>query len=436
MTFLYRILRRATSDANRVYLGKIHVENGNLIPKGEPFIFVANHPSSLLDPLVCAGSLGVPIYFLGRADLFKKKLVAKFLRATHMWPIYRSIDGKDSLSKNEKVFKECYASLKEGNPILLYGEGFTDEQFVRRVKKIKKGAVRIAMGAELEYDFNLNIKIVPIGINYTNPENLGSDLIIRVAEPIKIKDYKAKYEQNNVKTLLEITDELEKKIQNQIIHVKDSGDLKSFEKLIQLDECSMHYSTSDGVPSLSKRWEKTKWLSEKINGLQNEEKESIFKKVNSFWNDVNVPTAELFIIRGLKSNRINIFSEIIILLIGSPIALLGLVVNLPLFILLEKIPPKLTRRSTFYPGMKVAFGAILTPILLLIECTLILPFVEIPYLLPIFLVGGILSGVVAVKYLVVWKRFLRKIYAKRRLREGDRESLQMKYNELIQIINR
>ena len=178
---------------------------------------------------------------------------------------------------------------------------------------------------------------------------------------------------------MEITDELEKKIQNQIIHVKDSGDLKSFEKLIQLDECSMHYSTSDGVPSLSKRWEKTKWLSEKINGLQNEEKESIFKKVNSFWNDVNVPTAELFIIRGLKSTRINIFSEIIILLIGSPIALLRLVVNLPLFILLKKIPPKLTRRSTFYPGMRVAFGAILAPILLLIECALILPFFEKVY---------------------------------------------------------
>lgn len=434
MTFLYWILKQTAPRASEVYFGDVMLENEELIPVGKPFILVANHPSSLLDPIVCGGFINAPIHFLGRADLFKKKPVAKFLRSAHMWPIYRSIDGKDSIIKNEQVFKECYASLKDGNPILLYGEGFTDEHFIRRVKKIKKGAARIAVGAEEQYNFDLDMKIVPVGVNYTNPEKLGGDLLIKFAEPISIKDYEASYRENEVKTFVHITNELEKRIKEQIIHVEDIEDTESFERLLQLDECTMHYTSKDNTPSLSKRWKKTKQLAEKVNNLDAIEKQSLFDKVNSFWTDVNAEGSELYILRALQSKSISGVLELIILVLGFPIALVGLIVNLPLFYLLKTVPQKLTKRITFYAGMKVAFS-FLTPILLTIEYGIISIFIHIPYLYPVLLVGGILTGAFAVKYLVTYRRFKQKRSAKKRLQELNLNELKSKYQELIQLVN-
>lgn len=435
MTFLYWILKQTAPRTGEVYFGDIILENEEAIPEGEPFIFVANHPSSLLDPIVCGGYIKVPIHFLGRADLFKKKAVSKFLRSAHMWPIYRSVDGKDSLAKNEQVFKECYASLKDGNPILLYGEGFTDERFIRRVKKIKKGAARIAMGAESAYDFNLDLKIVPVGINYTNPENLGGDLLIRFAEPISVQEYKEAYEVNNVKTYLEITNELERRIRSQAIHIEEIDDAPSFEKLIQLEEDTMHYTSREGAPALTTRWVKTKQLADKVNSLATEQKESLFDKVNAFWKEVNAEGSELYIVRALKDKTISGVFDLLLLLIGFPIALIGLIINLPLFILLKTLPQKLTPRITFYAGMEVAFGTFLTPILLSIEYGIISMFVYIPYLYPVILIGGILSGIFAVKYLETYRRLKRKMIAKKKLQAMNLEELKLKYQALIDLIN-
>ncbi len=435
MTFLYWILKQTAPRTGEVYFGDIILENEEAIPEGEPFIFVANHPSSLLDPIVCGGYIKVPIHFLGRADLFKKNAVAKFLRSAHMWPIYRSIDGKDSIIKNEQVFNECYASLKDGNPILLYGEGFTDEQFIRRVKKIKKGAARIAVGAEAKYNFELDMKIVPVGINYTNPEKLGGDLLIKFSEPISIKDYKATYQENEVKTYLEITNELEKRIKQEIIHVEEIDDAPSFEKLIQLDEDTMHYTSREGAPALTTRWEKTKQLADKVNSLATDQKESLFEKVNAFWKEVNPEGSELYIIRALQDKSISGVMDILLLLIGFPIALIGLIINLPLFVLLKTLPQKLTPRITFYAGMKVAFGTFLTPILLTIEYGIISLFLYIPYLYPVILIGGIITGIVTVKYLETYRRFKRKLNAKKRLQALNLKELKIKYQALIQLIN-
>ena len=352
-----------------------------------------------------------------------------------MWPIYRSIDGKDSIIKNEQVFNECYASLKDGNPILLYGEGFTDEQFIRRVKKIKKGAARIAVGAEAKYNFELDMKIVPVGINYTNPEKLGGDLLIKFSEPISIKDYKATYQENEVKTYLEITNELEKRIKQEIIHVEEIDDAPSFEKLIQLDEDTMHYTSREGAPALTTRWEKTKQLADKVNSLATDQKESLFEKVNAFWKEVNPEGSELYIIRALQDKSISGVMDILLLLIGFPIALIGLIINLPLFVLLKTLPQKLTPRITFYAGMKVAFGTFLTPILLTIEYGIISLFLYIPYLYPVILIGGIITGIVTVKYLETYRRFKRKLNAKKRLQALNLKELKIKYQALIQLIN-
>lgn len=430
MTFLYWILKQTAPRTGEVYFGDIKLENEDVIPVGKPFIFVANHPSSLMDPIICGGYINVPIHFLGRADIFKGKFISGFLRKSHMWPIYRNVDGKESLSKNEQVFKECYASVKEGNPILLYGEGRTDERFIRRVKKIKKGAARIAMGAEVAYDFELDLKIIPVGINYTNPENFGGDLLIRFAEPISVKEYKELHDENAVKSLLEITNEIERRLLNEVVHINNVEDSEGFEQTLQLFENTMHYVSRDGVPALNERWETSKHIAEVLNEMEQSKKESFFQKVKSFWQKINSEGNELYIIRALNGGKVSSAAELIQLILGFPLALVGLILNFPLFYLLKTLPQKLTKRITFYAGMKVAFGTFLTPILLSLEYLIFSLFIYIPYLYPVILIGGIISGIYAVRYLQVWRRFKRKQCALKRLKSLDQKGLKSEFDAL------
>lgn len=430
MTFLYWLLKQLGPLACKVYFSEIKVSNEHVVPNDTPVIFVANHPSSLMDPIICGSYITRPLFFLGRADLFQSKLFSIFLRQAHMWPIYRSIDGVDTLSKNKGVFEDCYQSLAENNSIILYGEGFTDEQFVRRVKNLKKGAARIAIGAELTHNFELDLKIVAVGINYTNPEVLGGDISINFAEPISIQDYKEKHDQNPVKCFLEITTEIEKRLQSQVIHCNDPNDTVGAERVLMLDQNSMHYRSDQGVTSVDQRWQRSKQTVDEINSWDPEKKRLLFSRLEQFWNKFKCNGEELFIVKSLNGQKIEMFPDILYLVIGLPFALIGLALNFPLFLLLNILPKMITMRSTFYPGMQIAFGIVLSPLLLFIEYLVLDSYVDQPYLFPAVFFLGLFTGVYSVKYWLLLRRMKDKLTARRILKKQDFKCLQDEYLSL------
>lgn len=431
MTAVYWFLKNTAPHTGRVFFGEIKLENYEVVPVGEPIVFVANHPSSFLDPIVCGSYIDVPIHFLGRADIFKGKFVSGFLRQSHMWPIYRDRDGKEALAKNDAVFDECYESLKDGHPILLYGEGVTDEQFIRRVKQMKKGPARIALGAEEKYNFDLDLKIVPVGINYTNSEYFGCDLYLRFAEPIEVKKYEQDYKVNETRFRRQLTREIEDRLVEQVVHVNSADDAEEFEDLLRLYETSMHYRSNDSTPALEDRWLKSKQLANKINLCDPQQKENLFNDIEEFWKKLDADNSDLYIIRVLNGERVGTGGEILELVMGFPVFLIGGILNLPLFYVLKTLPPKLTKRKTFYSGMKVAFGTYLAPIFLSLIYLISLLFIYIPYLYPGLLIGGILTGIYALRYREVFKRFKRKLKAKKILNEFDTQSLRDNYESLI-----
>ncbi|MBL7898646.1 MAG: 1-acyl-sn-glycerol-3-phosphate acyltransferase, partial [Crocinitomicaceae bacterium] len=69
-------------------------------------IFVCNHPSAFIDPLIIANFHKPIIHFMTRSDVFKPWL-KPVTWACHMVPIYRMAeDGNDSAEKNIATFKE------------------------------------------------------------------------------------------------------------------------------------------------------------------------------------------------------------------------------------------------------------------------------------------------------------------------------------------
>lgn len=218
---LYTIIKFILSLGVQIFYRKITTLNKDLIPKKGPFIIVSNHPNTFMDPFIIGMLTKQHLHFLTQGGIFTRKVYKFFFKKLNMIPIYRAKDKTGTASDNFKIFDLCYKFLNEGGCLLIFPEG--SSYIERNLRKIKTGTARITFGAEALTDFNSNIRLVPIGLNYENPIQFRSDIFIRVGKEIHIKDYKALYESNPVQAVKELTEEIRKRISNLIIIAPDES---------------------------------------------------------------------------------------------------------------------------------------------------------------------------------------------------------------------
>ncbi len=165
---------------------KIIVNGLNNIPRKGAVLFVSNHKNALIDPLLIATTATRTIHFLTRASAFKIKFVKWLLSTINMLPIYRMRDGKETLTKNEEIFKKCYAILSKKKTLLIFPEGTHDLK--RLIRPLSKGFTRIAFGT-LEHNPDLELQIVPVGLNYTEATLFGESASIYYGKPILVNPF-------------------------------------------------------------------------------------------------------------------------------------------------------------------------------------------------------------------------------------------------------
>lgn len=203
----YHIIKIYIRTGLFFYFKKINVYGTDNIPKKGAVLFVSNHKNALIDPLLIATTTNRNIHFLTRASAFKLKLVKWLLSTVNMLPIYRLRDGKETLAKNNEIFNKCYSLLGKKRSLLIFPEGTHDIK--RWVRPLSKGFTRITFGA-LENNLQLELKIVPVGLNYTKADEFAESVSIYYGEPIHVNPYWNKDDMNNSTTALKkiVSDEM------------------------------------------------------------------------------------------------------------------------------------------------------------------------------------------------------------------------------------
>lgn len=168
------------------FFKNISVKGKNKLPKKGAILLVSNHKNALIDPLLMAISNQRDIYYLTRASAFKIRLVKWLLSTVNMLPIYRMRDGKQTLAKNEAIFNKCFRILYRKKILLIFAEGTHDIK--RRVRPLSKGFTRIAFGVFEKYP-DLQLNIVPVGLNYTDASLFGESVSIYYGKPILANTY-------------------------------------------------------------------------------------------------------------------------------------------------------------------------------------------------------------------------------------------------------
>ena len=180
----YYIVRFIARCAVYLFYIPVEVNGQDNIPKDSShIIFAPNHQSAYLDAILVAVFSSKPIYFLTRADVFTFPF-KYILRSLNMMPVYRIRDGYKSLSKNEAVFNTCRELVRSGKPILLFPEA--SQLLVHYLRPLTSGLSRIAYLSQ--EDFDKDIYIVPVGLNYFDQLRSGSKLTVNFAKAINVRE--------------------------------------------------------------------------------------------------------------------------------------------------------------------------------------------------------------------------------------------------------
>lgn len=358
MRFFYLFLYFSLRLSTRLYFRKRAVFNSPKEYFGRT-IYVSNHAASFMDPLLVAAFRNPIVFFMTRSDIFTP-LMKPILWAAHMIPIYRQHDGEDTKGKNEEVFKICTKILSFGRNLLIFGEGFTDDVFIRRLKPVKKGAVRIGFIALEEMNWKKKVYIAAVGCNYSDPNVMRSDILISTSDKICLNDYEQAFKENPNKVINELTKLIEIKMREQITHVEDKNWTSFHENVMQLTRKGMNVENVDRTIPLESRWRYSQKLANWMNKKPLEETpelvelkaemDTYFKLLKRF------KLKENYIYDFQSENKGNRTKELLYLCTMWPFALLGMIHCFIPYILVKRFTEKTFRRKVFWGSVKMLLG--------------------------------------------------------------------------------
>jgi glycerol-3-phosphate O-acyltransferase / dihydroxyacetone phosphate acyltransferase len=216
----YSFLRILLRIAVRIFFRSIQITDKENIPSKGPLIIVANHPNTFMDPIIIATILNRKIFFLAKGEVFKSGFAKWILPKFNMIPVYRKQDDAGDLHKNEETFDKCYEHLENNGVILIFPEGTSITE--RKLRKIKTGAARIALGAEAKNDFKLGVKILQIGLNYSDAQSFRSDIFVKIDPPTEVKKFEKEYRIDSFSTATQLTDQIRLRLEEHIINTENS----------------------------------------------------------------------------------------------------------------------------------------------------------------------------------------------------------------------
>ena len=198
--------------AIKLFFNQISIQNKQIVPNTSPIIFVANHPNFFMDPLIIGSYCPRQLYFFAKSTLFNSPLKKRILTRLNLVPVYRKIDDKENMGGNVNSFNKGYRILENNGAFLIFPEGISVGK--RVLEKIKTGAARIGLEAELKNDFALNIVIIPIGLSYSDQVRFRSNIMIRFGSPIELSKFEKEYKRNEVETVKKVTLIIENSLNN------------------------------------------------------------------------------------------------------------------------------------------------------------------------------------------------------------------------------
>lgn len=198
------------------FFRRVDVRHPERLPASGAVLLCINHPNNLIDSLLVGAVVRRKVHYMATAALFRHALLARFLRACGVIPVYRKADDPDKMSRNVDAFAACDAAFDDDRVVAIYPEGTTHAE--SRVQRIKTGAARIALGYEVARPGRLTL--VPIGLTFETRKSFRGRVLVSFGEPLAVASYRDAYASDPVKAVDELTDVIQWAMEREVVHVE------------------------------------------------------------------------------------------------------------------------------------------------------------------------------------------------------------------------
>ena len=431
----FKILLRFTI---RSYFRRVKIEGKENIPKKGPFIFVANHPSAFMDPIIIGTIIKPTVHFLVAGEYVGKGVFAwMFKTFFHAIPVYRPHTRPDEIHKNKDMFKACYQHLGKGGSLLVFPEGLSLTE--NKIQPLKTGVARIARGAELMNNKKLGLTLIPIGLNYSNPHQFRSDLFVNIGEPIMVKDYISEDDDNNIKESREITALMEDKLKELVLHIQTETDATMLSKLDLVYSKELKKELGFSNKEQDREFNMHKDMIHAIEYFKEHKKED-FKRIELAIDDY---------LKSLSDNGLDAkYTEEIkkqkplkrraMLFFGFPFFLIGYINNILPYYLVRVIVNKIKVKSSFVGSIILAVGLFSFLFWYILVSILLVTYTPLHYYALFYPVVMYFTGIFALIYSSLFSFSLEKKKLKK-VRQKNKKiynQLRLQREELISMLNK
>lgn len=417
---------------NNFFYRRVIVVGRDNINPNDYLIFAPNHQNALMDALaVLFTHKGQPI-FLARADIFKRKFIASILYFLKILPVFRLRDGFDNVKSNDIIFDKTIDVLRNKNGLVILPEG--SHEGVRRLRQLKKGICRIAFQAYEATGFSLNIKIIPVGIEFTNYYRVRQVLTVVYGNPIEISQFYDSYRKNPQRAMNELRSLLSAEMEKNMVHIESEEDYEAIDELRSL--INGKYSDDIRMPKLFR----DRILINKLNRLKSSSADTyqkICELTLKIKEKAKLLKTDYRLLEKKKHPFYAMLSGVLGLIIGFPLFIFGFVFNF-VFLQIPNIPLKKVRDIQFHSSLRYTISLMLA--IVLMPAYLILSFALVsPWWFAILIFISIpLTGLFSWSYYLLLRRISGGLRIRHMIRQKNEDFLLLKKNhdELVALISK
>lgn len=411
---IYRAIRGILKVALAVFFKKMTVTGIENIPGKGPVILVANHPNTFMDPIIIASIADQRIGFVANAGIFTNKFFSAVFRYFHVIPIFRKKDvASGEKPDNTEAFSKCHDYLNEGKTFLIFPEG--SSYYELKLREIKTGTARIALSFDQLKNFESDLKIVPIALDYSDSIQFRSVVSVTVHPPLAIAGYRAAYKRDSFEGVKILTDDIRKALAESIPQTSDT-EQENFLIKAHRFYTAYHETGADLYENAGRSLELRTQLSKAMHYVQGHSAglySELQNKIQRYFEMLKSEgvTTGFFTDEFLKKNCAFIcFTYLLKFLVFMPLYVIGLAINYVPYILPSKIYEVMKIDISYKAPVQMIAGIITFPAFYLFAFWLFRHFISAD-LLPsvLFLALLPLSGYIAIYYWAELRRFARVI---------------------------
>jgi len=415
---------------NNVFYRKVIVSGRENINPDHHLIFAPNHQNALMDALaVLYTHKGQPV-FLARADIFKRKTIASILYFLKILPVYRIRDGFRSLKENDDIFLKTIDVFKNKNGLVILPEG--DHLGFRRLRQLKKGICRVAFQSDEATGFNLNVKIIPVALEFSNYSRYRQVLTVVYGKPIEVSEFYDIYKESPEKALNELRARLSQEMKNNMIHIESEEDYEAIDELRNI--INGRFSDDIKFP----KFFRDRILISKLNLLKSSDP-SLFERICSLSLQIKKGAREHETDYRLLEKKRHQIAWLIAGLIGIvftfPLFIYGNIFNLT-FLEIPNLQVRKTKDPQFHSSVRYGISLVLAFVFLPLYLILSLIIFSCWWLGFLIFLTLPLSGLFAWNYYLQFRRIMGGFRIRSLLRQKDNEFelLRNSHNELVTLV--